>query len=90
MKVIELQEEAIPFISSTISLKKNLLQDKLKYYDHELKVFEKRYKMLSPTFYQKFNDGTLGDDKIWFEWTYLYETSTILQNELDIIANIRL
>ncbi|MFH1859542.1 MAG: hypothetical protein ABH870_00770 [bacterium] len=90
MKVIELQEEAIPFIVSTIYLKKNLLQDKLKYYNQELKAFEKRHKMSSPTFYQKFNDGTLGDDKIWFKWTYLYETTTILQNELNLIASIRL
>lgn len=87
MKVIELEEEVIPIIKSTLSVKINLLQSKLKHYCKELKLFEKKYKMSSQTFWKKFNDGLLGDDKAWFKWIYLYETKTLLQKELNIIEN---
>lgn len=90
MKVIELEEEAIPLIKSTLSVKINLLQSKLKHYREELKLFEKKYKMSSQAFCQKFNEGLLGDDKAWFKWIYLYETLTVLQKDLKLIKDVRL
>ncbi len=39
----------------------------------ELVQFEKRFRMTSEQFYRDFEDGKLGDDGDFFEWSGLYE-----------------
>lgn len=34
----------------------------------EMKVFEKKYHMTSSDFFNKFEKGELGDDRVWFDW----------------------
>jgi len=34
----------------------------------EMKPFEKKYKMTSEEFFDKFEKGELGDDRVWFDW----------------------
>ncbi|HHJ07163.1 MAG TPA: hypothetical protein ENK24_06660 [Anaerolineae bacterium] len=48
----------------------------------DLKKFELQYEMDSPTFYQKFEQGELGDDMDFFEWAGLFELQQDLVEKL--------
>lgn len=42
-------------------------------YEQKLKNFEKKYKMKSEDFFEKFNKGELGDNEEWFDWLFDYK-----------------
>jgi hypothetical protein len=44
--------------------------------EHKLKKFENQYQMSSQNFYQKFQNGELGDSIDFFEWNTYYEMLT--------------
>jgi hypothetical protein len=44
--------------------------------EHKLKKFENQYQMSSQNFYQKFQNGELGDSTDFFEWNTYYEMLT--------------
>jgi hypothetical protein len=44
-----------------------VMPDSLKF-ENECKEFEKKYKMDSEFFLNKFDSGELGDDLQWFDW----------------------
>ncbi len=46
---------------------------RLERYKHDLREFEQRYGMESSSFYQRFENGALGDAMDFFEWAGLYE-----------------
>ena len=56
---------------------------RLERYVRDLRDFEERYGMDSPSFYQRFEAGELGDAMDFFEWAGLYEL------RLDLIEKIR-
>ena len=53
----------------------------------ELTAFEQKYAMSSEDCYQRFNDGELGDDADFFEWTGLYETFLSYRKTLNELEN---
>ncbi len=48
----------------------DILKLSLLEYRKKLKGLEKKHKMTTKTFLQKFNSGKLGDDEEWFDWLY--------------------
>ncbi|CAN2040688.1 conserved hypothetical protein [Candidatus Magnetomoraceae bacterium gMMP-15] len=58
-------------------------QNKLARYDNDLKQFETRYQMTSLEFYEKFENGLLGDEMDFFEWSGLIELKNDLLEKLN-------
>ncbi|HHT9125645.1 MAG TPA: hypothetical protein ACFYD6_07475 [Candidatus Brocadiia bacterium] len=66
-----------PFFSQTIS---KMLDYRIQKYDEEikklsreLKKFEHKYKKTSSAFFNEFQEGRLGDDMDFVEWSSLYQ-----------------
>lgn len=64
------------FISRTLA---KILDYKIKNYEtkikeltKELKTFERTYKMKSSVFFKKFNEGKIGDNLDFIEWSSIY------------------
>ncbi|MFP4087569.1 MAG: hypothetical protein ACLFUL_12345 [Desulfobacteraceae bacterium] len=88
MEQIQVREEALPILKSSIALKERLLKAKLKNYRNRLKFFEQKHKMKSKDFIKAFNQGTLGDDAEWFDWVFVYETYIRLKNQEKLVEGI--
>ena len=48
----------------------------------KLQAYELQYQMSSDIFYQKFSEGSLGDDMDYFEWSVFYELWQSVQERL--------
>ena len=78
-----------PFISQSIS---KMLDYKIKNYeeeirilDKELKTFERSYGTKSSVFFKKFNEGRLGDDMDFIEWSSLYQMyNSLVEKRLNL------
>lgn len=55
-------------------------------YEADLTQFEQRFGMASDEFYQKFNQGLLGDEMDFFEWYGLVELHHDLQEKIDRVV----
>ena len=51
----------------------------------KLEIYELQYQMTSDVFYPKFNDGGLGDEIAYFEWSVLYELWLSTQERLQVL-----
>jgi len=51
----------------------------------DLAAFEQKYAMSSEDCYNRFNNGELGDDADFFEWTGLYEILILYRKRADMI-----
>jgi hypothetical protein len=51
----------------------------------KLQTYELQYQMPSDIFYQKFNEGGLGDDIDYFEWSVFYELWQSVQERLQVL-----
>jgi len=58
----------------------------LEKYNNDLKKFESIYGMKSSNFYEKFEDGQLGDNIDFFEWSGLMELRKDLINKLKVMG----
>jgi len=90
MEQIEIMDEALPLLKSSIALKEKLLKAKSNNYHNRLKVFEKKHKMNSDQFIKAFKAGKLGDEEEWFDWLYVYETYNRVTEQEKIIKGLSL
>lgn len=81
-----------PFISQTIS---KMLTYKIQKYEEEidrlnreLKRFERTYKKESSAFFKEFNEGKLGDNMDFIEWSSLYQMRNRLREKKDELEGI--
>ncbi len=88
MEQIQIREEALPLLKSSIALKERLLKAKSKNYRKRLKLFEQKHKMKSNDFIKAFNGGTLGDDAEWFDWLFVYEAYNRLRDQEKLVEGI--
>ncbi|PZU93559.1 MAG: hypothetical protein DCE90_16445 [Pseudanabaena sp.] len=51
----------------------------------KLQVYELQYHMTSDIFYQRFREGSLGDDIDYFEWSVFYELWQSVQERLQVL-----
>ena len=51
----------------------------------KLQAYELQYHMTSDIFYQRFNEGSLGDDIDYFEWSVFYELWKSVQERLQVL-----
>lgn len=60
-------------ISKMLSYKIQKYEEEIKRLNKELKKFEQTYKKESPVFFKEFNEGLLGDEMDFVEWSSLYQ-----------------
>jgi hypothetical protein len=53
-----------------------------------LAIFEKRHKMSSEEFIQKFESGDLGDDAEWFDFLFAYRACEHVRKKLKLIEEM--
>jgi hypothetical protein len=58
-------------------------RQRLARYQRELREFETRYGLDSPTFYRRFEAGELGDAMDYFEWSGLWELYQDLKTRIE-------
>mgnify|MGYP006302439083 CR=1 FL=1 len=87
MPTLSLDKEAIKSIKSSIDFKKNILLLNRKIYLSRLKEFEKKYGMTTARFLKKFNSGEIEDESDWFDWQFLHQALTRIDNEITILRN---
>ena len=90
MEQIEIRDEALPILKSSIALKQKLLKSKSESYRKRLKTFEKKHKMKSGHFIKAFNAGKLGDDEEWFDWIFLCKAYNRVTEQEKIIEGFSL
>ena len=59
---------------------------KLKEFEVELAEFETQYEMKSDDLFQQFQDGQLGDDMDFFDWSALVQMTNNLRTRLDLLT----
>ncbi|MCX9011438.1 MAG: hypothetical protein OIN66_09990 [Candidatus Methanoperedens sp.] len=83
------------YIASTINkmlrVELGMVKKEIKQVMSTLVDFEKRYKMNSDKFYEKFNAGELGDDREYIKW-YAYKDTynklTERSKEIERVVNV--
>jgi hypothetical protein len=80
------------YIDSTINkifkVELYMLKREIKTVETKLSEFEKSYKMSSDSFYKKFNEGKLGDDRGYISWFAYKDTYNKLIERLKEIQSI--
>jgi len=80
------------YIESTINkmlkVELGMVKRELKQVKNSLADFEKRHKMSSDEFYEKFNAGKLGDDREYIKWYAYKDTFNKLMGRLKEIETV--
>jgi len=88
MTTIKIKAEAIPVVKSGLAIEENILKISLEEYKKDLETFERKYKMSSEIFIQKFESGDLGDDAKWFDFLFAYRAYEHVRKKLKLIEEI--
>ncbi len=75
-------------VKESLELDRNIMKLSLLENRKKLKDFEKKHKMTTKAFLQKFNSGTLGDDGEWFDWLFASKACEHVKDRLHRIAAI--
>jgi hypothetical protein len=90
MQKILLNNEALPILRSGLAIKGKILSMKEKDYIARIKKLEKKYKMSSAVFIERYYQGDLGDDAVWLDWLFLYEAYKIINEQRKVAGNLSL
>lgn len=63
------------------------IEQEIKEIESDLEAFEKQYNISSKEFYQQFEQGILGDDIDFVEWSAFYQMWHSLQNRLNLLKS---
>ena len=61
-------------------------QIQLKQLEADIADFETQYEMHSELFYQRFQDGKMGDEMDYIEWSSLIQMANNLRSRLDLLT----
>ncbi|TAN45689.1 MAG: hypothetical protein EPN22_01485 [Nitrospirae bacterium] len=75
-------------VKESLELDRNIMKLSLLEYRKKLKGLEKKHKMTTKAFLQKFNAGALGDDGEWFDWLFASKACEHVKERLNRIAAI--
>ncbi|NQE55097.1 hypothetical protein C5S29_16110 [ANME-1 cluster archaeon GoMg3.2] len=90
MTTIKIHEEAVDIVKSGLAIEENILKMSLDEYTSDLESFERKYKMSSEEFIQKFESGDLGDDAEWFDFLFAYRAYEHVRKKLKLIEEIQI
>lgn len=69
-------------LTKLLSVVLNQYQLRLERYARDLRDYEERYGMNTPTFHERFDVGELGDSADFFEWDGLYDLQRDLTKKI--------
>ena len=73
-------------LSKILQRERDQMQGQLNGLQQHLTLFEKQYGWSTQTFYERFENGELGDDADFFEWSATWEMSQQLQKGLALLT----
>jgi len=85
---IKIANKKALIIKESLELERKLMKLSIKEYAKEIKDFEKRYKMKTEIFAERFNSGKLGDKGEWFDWLSVYKAYLHIKDRLNSIESI--
>lgn len=85
---IKLNNEEAFIVKESLELEKEIMSLSLKEYAREEKAFEKKHKMKTKKFLDKYNSGDLEDDEEWFDWLFAYKAGYHIKERLKAIESI--
>ncbi len=62
------------------------VQAQLTHLQKRLSVFEKQYSWFTPKFYEQFEQGKIGDEADFFEWSATWEIVQELKQEMALLS----
>ncbi|GAK49057.1 hypothetical protein U14_00275 [Candidatus Moduliflexus flocculans] len=86
---ILIEKSALPSIQESLALGKRILEQKLATYQRRLREFEATFKFDTSTFAERFENGELGDDKVWFVWDHARSAVAVLEKKLHDLETVR-
>lgn len=90
MTTIKIHEEAMEIVKSGLAIEENILKMSLGEYKKDLETFERKYKMSSEEFIQKFESRDLGDDAEWFDFLFAHRAYEHVRKKLKLIEEIQI
>lgn len=75
----------LEIVKSSLAHEVEISKFMLEKYKAKLKEFEKKFKMVTEEFYQKFEDGEIGDREEFFEWFAFIEYYKDWKKKYDIL-----
>ena len=90
MATIKIHEEAMNIVKSGLAIEENILKMSLDECKKDLESFERKYKMSSEEFIQKFESGDLGDDAEWFDFLFAYRAYEHVRKKLKLMEEIQI
>ena len=90
MTTIKIQEEAMAIVKSGLAIEENILKMSLEEYKKDLETFERKCKMSSEEFIQKFESGDVGDDAEWFDFLFAYRAYEHVRRKLRLMEEIHI
>ena len=75
-------------IKNALLFEKRIFFLALPTYAERLKVFEANHNMNSDEFFEKFQNGELGDDQEWFDWLFEYKAYRHLKEQLKSMESL--
>lgn len=85
---LKIDKNDLLIVRESLELDRSIMKLSLMGYRRKLKDFEKKHKMTTKAFLQKFNSGSLGDDSEWFDWLFASKVCEHVKDRLHRIAAI--
>jgi len=86
---VSIPEESSEVVIDTLQKEIKRLKDKIESFTKELAIYEKKFNISSEEFIKKFDEGSLGDDQIFFEWQADFETYTRIKTRLKLLEKVK-
>ncbi len=75
-------------ISYALSFTTTQSGQRFSYYNNRCHEFEKQFNMSSDEFMQKFEEGNIGDDQVYFDWYAAKQGLDIWRERRDILSGV--
>ncbi len=86
---ILVERAALPSIQESLALGRRILEQKLATYRRRLREFETRFRFDTPTFAERFEQGELGDETVWFAWDHARSAAAVIEKKLRDLETVR-
>lgn len=73
-------------IDKVLQRERDQMQTQLAHLQQRLSIFEKQYGWSTPEFYERFEQGKIGDEADFFEWSATWEMVQELKQGLTLLS----
>lgn len=80
--------DAGSLVRESVEFHRLVLEKELELSLERVGAFEKAHKMTSAEFEHKFNDGSLGDERQWFDWLAEVEAARLLAAKVESLRKL--